>query len=169
MRCHTAKSNFLKCIWVFCGLVHLCTPCMPRVGRGQKRPLDPMELELQVVMSCLPRGSWELSPRSSGRTLAPKSNYFKYSHWSYEAWHEPLQFHSWSPVPLRQRFSSPPNSFLLSPLPETLHCEARLLLQADLSRLPFLSASGPCLAYSAMVTLPSGAHPPARQRAWHHP
>ena len=36
--------------------MHVClhTTCMPGAHRGQKRVLDSLELELQMVVSCLP-------------------------------------------------------------------------------------------------------------------
>lgn len=46
---------FNLCMWVlFCLYVCLCTACIPDVHRGQKgqkRAPDPLELELQVVVS----------------------------------------------------------------------------------------------------------------------
>lgn len=41
-----------SCIGVFCLYVCLCTICVSSALRGQKRALDPLELELEVVGSC---------------------------------------------------------------------------------------------------------------------
>lgn len=40
-------------VWVFYLYVYLCTMCMPGVLGGQKRPLDALEPEVQIVVSCL--------------------------------------------------------------------------------------------------------------------
>lgn len=37
---------------MFCLYVCLCTTCMPVACESQKRVSDPLELELQVIMSC---------------------------------------------------------------------------------------------------------------------
>lgn len=42
-------KNF--CVWVFCLRVCLCTTCVPVSCRSQKRVLDPLELECQMVVS----------------------------------------------------------------------------------------------------------------------
>lgn len=41
---------FLSCIWVCCLLLCICTMCM-HAGGGQKTVLDPLRLELQMVVS----------------------------------------------------------------------------------------------------------------------
>lgn len=53
--------NFILCAWALCLHVCLCTLCMPNVHRGQKRLLNPLELELTdgCQLSC---GCWELNP-----------------------------------------------------------------------------------------------------------
>lgn len=42
---------FIFCIWVFCLYVCLCNTCMSGASRGQRRELDALELDLQVVVS----------------------------------------------------------------------------------------------------------------------
>lgn len=37
---------------MFCPCVYLCAPCMPGDQRGQKMASDPLELELEIIMSC---------------------------------------------------------------------------------------------------------------------
>jgi hypothetical protein len=39
---------FILCIWIFCQHINMCTTCMPG---DQERVLDPLELELQIVVS----------------------------------------------------------------------------------------------------------------------
>lgn len=45
------KISIILCVWVFCLYACLCTMCMLGAHRGQKRILDPLELELQTVLS----------------------------------------------------------------------------------------------------------------------
>lgn len=51
-------------VWVFCLHAYLCTRCMPNALRAQKRILDPLRLELSMVVSC--RVVPPIKPRSSG-------------------------------------------------------------------------------------------------------
>lgn len=51
----------------------LCSPCVTHANRGQKRMLDPTELELQAVVACL---IWvlEAKPEFSVRTVRALSS-----------------------------------------------------------------------------------------------
>jgi hypothetical protein len=42
---------FVLCVWVFCLHVCLCPTCMAGVCEGQKRALDPLKLELQMLVN----------------------------------------------------------------------------------------------------------------------
>lgn len=45
--------NFIFCVWVFCFVyIHVCVPHACLALRGQKRTVDPLEWELQVLVSC---------------------------------------------------------------------------------------------------------------------
>jgi len=44
---------------VLCLLVCLCTTCLPRAPRGQKRETDCLDLELLTDGCELPSGCWE--------------------------------------------------------------------------------------------------------------
>lgn len=48
------KLFFVLCVEVFVFNVCLCTTCVlaPHRGQRQKRALDPLELELQICLSC---------------------------------------------------------------------------------------------------------------------
>jgi hypothetical protein len=46
---------------MFCQHARLCPACMPWTPEGQRKMLDPLELELEVVMSWV-CGCWKWSP-----------------------------------------------------------------------------------------------------------
>lgn len=48
------KLNFILYVWLFC----LCITCVPGAHRGQKRTLNPLELDLQTVVSLLTLGPY---------------------------------------------------------------------------------------------------------------
>lgn len=45
-------SNFILCAWVSCLHCCLCTTCACDTHRGQRKVLNPMELEVNIVVSC---------------------------------------------------------------------------------------------------------------------
>lgn len=55
-------------VWVFCPDVCPCATYMAGAGGGQTSVLEPLELEVQMVVTatCMPR----IEPRSSGRALS---------------------------------------------------------------------------------------------------
>jgi hypothetical protein len=69
---HVLKIYFcILCVWVyfvFCLHVDLCTTCVQYLQRGQKRVLDPLQMECQVDVSHL----WVLGlkPRSPARAAS---------------------------------------------------------------------------------------------------
>ena len=49
----TIKINFIKVFFKkYCFCLLMCMSVLPGDPRGQKRASDPLELELQMVMSC---------------------------------------------------------------------------------------------------------------------
>lgn len=73
-------TYFILYVWVFIYLrvwVHTLLCVMPDACRGQKRPLDPLELQIQIVLSCQvvlrvePRSSTRATKVQNGWTISP--------------------------------------------------------------------------------------------------
>lgn len=47
---YTLLFYLIVCVWVFYPYVCMCTTCMPGAGRGQKRAMHLLELELRMVV-----------------------------------------------------------------------------------------------------------------------
>lgn len=62
------KNCLLLCVQVFCLHVCLCIFCTPGIHRGQKRALDPLELEFYIFVSHEVKQGIE--PESSGRATS---------------------------------------------------------------------------------------------------
>jgi hypothetical protein len=55
-------------VWVFCLHICLCTVCVPGAHGSQRRVSDPLELELQFVVSC--HVVLGIKPRSSEKVVS---------------------------------------------------------------------------------------------------
>lgn len=62
--------SYIICVWAFCPRVCLCTACMPGANGGQKEVLDPLELDIQMVVNQhVGAGNWTQLPWKSNQAL----------------------------------------------------------------------------------------------------